>query len=82
MSLFWSDVEPRFERINKRLENLEQCLVAVASKLGVPFTPPSSELPADVVELARSGDRLGAIKRYRELTGADVKEARAKIDEV
>jgi hypothetical protein len=34
-----------------------------------------SEIPDEVVELARSGDRIKAAQRYRELTGADGKEA-------
>ena len=82
MSLYWSDVEPRFNGISKRLENIEASLMAVAEKLGVPFTPPSADLPPDVVELVRAGQRLEAVKRYRQLTGADVKEAQARISEV
>ena len=82
MSLYWSDVEPRFNGISKRLDNIEQCLSAIAAQLGVPFTPPAAELPADVVELVRAGKRLEAVKRYRELTGAAVKEAQARISEI
>jgi uncharacterized glyoxalase superfamily protein PhnB len=37
-------------------------------------------LAPDVVELARAGNKLGAIKRYRELTGADLREARDVIE--
>ena len=35
--------------------------------------------PPEVVELARSGRRLEAIRRYRELTGATPEEARAVV---
>jgi ribosomal protein L7/L12 len=33
----------------------------------------------DVIELARAGNRLGAIKRYRELTGASLADAQAAV---
>jgi ribosomal protein L7/L12 len=36
---------------------------------------PFHELPPDVLELARAGNKMEAAKRYRELTGADGKEA-------
>jgi ribosomal protein L7/L12 len=36
-------------------------------------------VPADVAELARAGKSLDAIKRYRELTGASMDEAKAVI---
>jgi ribosomal protein L7/L12 len=36
-------------------------------------------LPPEIVELARSGHRLEALRRYRDLTGADLDEARDAI---
>jgi ribosomal protein L7/L12 len=36
--------------------------------------------PADVLELARAGKKIYAIKRYRELTGVDIAHAREVID--
>jgi ribosomal protein L7/L12 len=82
MTVYWSNLQPRLDGIKARLDTIEQYLVAVSEKLGVPFTPPASELPADVVALAQAGDRLGALKRYRELTGADLQEAQARIAEI
>ncbi|WP_156764667.1 hypothetical protein [Mycobacterium sp. 1081908.1] len=38
--------------------------------------------PAEVVELARSGHRLEAIRRYRELRGVSYEEAQAAVREV
>lgn len=35
---------------------------------------------ADVVQLARSGNKLAAIKLYREYTGAGLQEAKAYVD--
>jgi ribosomal protein L7/L12 len=39
-----------------------------------------SQLPADVVELARSGHKIEAIKRLRALTGASLLEAKRAVD--
>ncbi len=42
--------------------------------------PPLSPAQLEIVELARSGNKLEAIKRYRELTGADLAEAKRFIE--
>jgi hypothetical protein len=65
--------------IFKRLTAIEDQLAVLSEKAGVPYDSPNAGVPADVVELARSGDRLGAMTRYRALTGADVKTARDVI---
>ena len=44
-------------------------------------SPPPAP-PLEVVELARSGNRLEAIRRYRELRGGSHEEAQAAIREV
>jgi ribosomal protein L7/L12 len=41
---------------------------------------PREDIPADVIGLIRSGKKIHAIKRYRELTGAGLQEAKAVID--
>jgi ribosomal protein L7/L12 len=35
-----------------------------------------------VIALARAGDKLGAIKRYREHTGCDLKVAKDVVDTI
>jgi ribosomal protein L7/L12 len=47
----------------------------LSDQAGVSYEEPFAELPPDVLELARSGNKMEAAKRYRELTGADGKEA-------
>jgi ribosomal protein L7/L12 len=42
----------------------------------VPYADPAATVPPEVVELARAGNTLEAIKQYRALTGADLDEAR------
>jgi ribosomal protein L7/L12 len=37
-------------------------------------------VPQEVVDLARGGDRVNAIRRYRDLTNASGDEAREVID--
>jgi len=42
--------------------------------------PDATGVPADVLELARAGKTMDAVKRYRELTGLDFAHAREVID--
>ncbi|MBV9213814.1 MAG: hypothetical protein JOZ25_09240 [Actinobacteria bacterium] len=72
-------------RIEKRLDWIEENLERVAGPQYVPMgrgqtRPDAAGVPADVLELVKAGDRLHAIKRYRELTGLDVAQAREAID--
>lgn len=69
----------QFERINERLRAIEAQLTLLSEKAGVPYTNPSEGVPPDVVELARAGKTLEAMKRYREITGADADEARKVV---
>jgi ribosomal protein L7/L12 len=70
-------LQAHFEQINKRLAALEEAVTVVAKTVGVHIALALPEdVPAEVIELARGGDQLGAIKRYRELTGASLDQAR------
>lgn len=66
----------------KRFERVEAQLALLSEKLGVPYETPGAAVPPEVVELARSGDRLGAVKRYRELTGADFATAQEVVKQL
>jgi hypothetical protein len=68
------------DQIFKRVQRLEQQLALVSEKVGLSFEDPSASAPPEVVELVRAGDRIGAIRKYRELTGAGGEEARAAIE--
>ena len=70
-----SQVDDFFERFRR----LEAQVAILSEKAGVPFELPSAAVPDEVVELAQAGDRMGAMKRYRELTGAGADEARVAI---
>ena len=69
-------LEAHFEQINQLLAAIEETLAQFSQTLGVPYAQPLADVPPEVVDLARGGDKLGAIKRYRELTGASLGEAR------
>ena len=69
-------------RIEKRLDWIEENLGRVVGLQYVPMgrsdaRPDSTGVPADVLELARAGKTMDAVKRYRELTGLDFARARS-----
>lgn len=70
------------DQIFKRLTAIEDQLAILSEKAGVPYDRAADKVPAEVLELARSGDRLGAIKKYRELTGAGSDLAREVVEEL
>jgi hypothetical protein len=66
-------------QIITRLERLERNVQAVADHLGVALEDPAAGVDADIVELARNGDRMGAAKLYAERTGSDFVAAQRVI---
>jgi hypothetical protein len=48
----------------------------------VPYDRPAAEIPAEVVELARSGNRVEAMRLYRDLMNASVEEAREALRKI
>lgn len=74
-----SDLTKHLQPILDRLRSIEEQLAILSERAGVPYATLSDRVPAEVVQLARAGDQLGAIKRYRELTGASPSAARDVI---
>jgi ribosomal protein L7/L12 len=71
--------------INERIRALEAHAERVGRQVGVPFGDPtagSGGMPEDVVALARAGKKIEAIKRYRELTGLGLREAKDAVDAI
>lgn len=76
----------------RRLALLEQQVRLLSERAGVPCPIFGSEagtaapgtleggVPAEVVALARSGNAIAAIKLFRELTGAGLREAKEVVD--
>jgi hypothetical protein len=74
------ELQPMLDQIGRRLEALERQIALLSEKAGVPYAlSVSATVPADVLELARAGQTLDAVRRYRELTGASGDEARAFV---
>jgi hypothetical protein len=65
-----------------RLERLERNMRALAEHVGVSLEDPAVGIDSDIVELARSGDRMGAAKLYAERTGANFVEAQRIVTEL
>ena len=72
-------LDRRFKAISERLRAIEDHLVVLSEKAGVPYEPPSGDVLKEVIEMARAGDTLGAMKKYREITGAGADAAREAI---
>jgi ribosomal protein L7/L12 len=76
------------EQINQRLDHIENHIVNMSKTgtAGLSYTPmgrnapDTSGVPQEVLELMQAGDRMGAIRRYRELTGMSTSEAADAID--
>jgi ribosomal protein L7/L12 len=56
----------------ERFRAIEAQLALISEKLDLPYENPGDGVPAEVVELARAGERIDAVKRYRALTGASL----------
>jgi ribosomal protein L7/L12 len=69
-------LQAHFESINKRLRMIEEQLVRLSETGGFAYSPSWSEVPEEVLALAGEGRQLEAMKRYRELTGANMEQAR------
>ena len=79
MTVSMDELRPYFDQIGRRLESLEQQMILVSAKAGLDYTPVTEGVPQEVVALVRAGDMLGAIKRYRELTGFGLDEAKRVV---
>ena len=74
-----SDLQPSFQKLNERLDYIEQHLVAMGAAAGYSYAPFDSGMPPQVAELARAGKTIEALKLYRELTGASFEQAKAAV---
>ncbi len=69
------------ERRMTRLSRLEAKVDALLQQAGINFDPYQDVLP-DVREALEAGETILAIKRFRQATGVDLKEAKEFVDEV
>jgi hypothetical protein len=79
------DVSSAIELINKRLDWIEESLGRVVGLQYTPMgradhRPDEKPVPPEIQELVQQGKSKEAVKRYRELTGADMRQAQAAIE--
>jgi len=77
--VYWDDLRPRLAALVERLDYIERHLTEMGQVVRYPYTPYSTGLPPEVVELARAGKTLEAVKLYRQLTGASLDQAKAAV---
>jgi len=66
-----------------RLDHIEKQLQALFPDSYVPFVESNAiGMPAAVVELARAGNLIAAIKEYRRITGAGLAEAKKAVEDI
>jgi hypothetical protein len=66
-----------------RLDYIEKQLEALFPDSYVPFAATTvAGLPPAVVELARAGNVIAAIKEYRNVTGAGLADAKAAVESI
>lgn len=64
---------------SRRLAEIERKLDLILAHLGIEIPPDEHE---DVRALALSGEKIEAIKRYREKTGVSLAEAKQYVDSI
>lgn len=75
-----SDVD---EGARARLDYIEKQLQMLFPEGYVPFAEANAAgMPPAVVELARRGNLIAAIKEYRTLTGAGLAEAKEAVEDI
>ena len=70
------------DNLLSRVSRLEAQVAQIYEHLGIEPPGPPAGVPLDVIDLASSGNRIAAIKRYRELTGADLEEAKRVVSQI
>ena len=69
-------------QLAERVERLESQLRAVYERLGMHYDDGTDGLDAEVVELARAGNRMRAAQLYSERTGCDFREAQVVVNRI
>lgn len=70
-------VESKLRRADRRMAELERKIDLIAEHLGVRTESPELE---KVTALLRAGKKIQAIRAYREITGAGLREATLEVD--
>jgi ribosomal protein L7/L12 len=74
--------EAEFAALKHRVAELEEQMKFIYSFNHLEFVKDGSEIENRAMNLIRNGDKIGAIKLYREATNCDLLTAKNKIDEL
>ena len=74
--------ESEIQLLRSRINELEDRLKFIYRRLNIEYADPNSDpvLPPQVQEVLKRGNKIEAIKIYRELTGKGLAEAKDAID--
>ena len=74
--------ETEVQQLRSRLNELEDRLKFLYRRLNIDYADPNSDpaLSPQIQDALRRGNKIEAIKLYRELTGAGLAEAKGAID--
>ena len=75
--MLWSHIAV----LRKRLARVEGKLDVLLKNAGLQYDP-FSDIPDDVADAIRSGDKMLAIKLYREATGSNLRDAKELVEDV
>lgn len=76
-----SDTDREITELKQRVTKLESQMVFLLRNLGVAYPDvPAGTASPEVMELLRRGQKIEAIKRFREETGAGLKDAKEFIE--
>jgi ribosomal protein L7/L12 len=77
VSVLWGSTETRARRIDRRAARLERKVDLLLAQLGVQDVDSAHD---QVAALVRRGKNIQAIKLYRDITGADLVEAKNAVE--
>ncbi len=78
-----SDSNQEIEKIKMRLEKLESQMTFLQRSLGITTNDaPGWKASPEIIELIRRGEKIEAIKAFREQTGASLKDAKNFIESI
>lgn len=78
-----SDSNQEIEKIKIRLEKLESQMTFLQRSLGITTNDaPGWKASPEIIELIRRGEKIEAIKAFREQTGASLKDAKNFIESI
>jgi hypothetical protein len=81
VQLFHSRAIIEIQNRARMLGRIEMKLDLLMQQAGVAFAP-YLDLPAEVIDALKRGDKLNAVRSYRAATGVGLKQAKERIEDV